>query len=318
MEHVQASQHLRTAAGWLPTRVRIVEVGPRDGLQNERIPIAIEDRLRLIEGLIAAGLEIIEVGSFVSGKRVPQMAGTDRLLMQLGRRRDLSFPVLVPNLIGLDAALAAGAETIAVFAASTESFASRNLNATVEGSLRNFEAVVRRARREGLRVRGYVSCAVHCPYEGWVDPGRVADIANALIAMGCFEVSLCDTTGAGRPREARAMVEAVAKAVPLEQLAVHFHDTYGQALANTLICLQLGVATVDSAVAGLGGCPFAPGAAGNLATEDLVYMLRGLGIETGVDLAALAAAGRGIMTALGRASTSRVAVAMARTVECAP
>jgi hydroxymethylglutaryl-CoA lyase len=240
------------------------------------------------------------------------MADSDQVLAQLTCRPGISFPVLVPNMRGLEAALAAGADTIAIFAAATEGFAGRNLNTSVADSLRKFADVARVARAHKVRIRGYVSCAIHCPYEGWVAPAQAARLATALMDMGCTEVSMCDTTGAGTPAHARAMVEAAAAVVPIEHIAVHFHDTYGQALANTLACLQMGVSTVDSAVAGLGGCRYAPGAAGNLATEDLVYMLQGLGVEAGVDLSALAAAGRAIMKALGRTSTSRVATVLAR------
>jgi isopropylmalate/homocitrate/citramalate synthase len=299
-------------ASTLPRRVRIVEVGPRDGLQNERGIVPADDKIRLIDALVEAGLKTVEAGSFVSPKWVPQMADSDRILTSVTRRPDISLPVLVPNRKGLDAALAAGADTIAVFAAATESFAGKNLNASVADSLRKFSDVAREAEKHGLRVRGYVSCAIHCPYEGFIPPEQAARLAAALMDMGCYEISLCDTTGAGTPARARAMIEASAAIVPIEQIAVHFHDTYGQALANTVTCLEMGVAIVDSSVAGLGGCPYSPGAAGNLATEDLVYMLDGMGIETGVDLAAVAAAGRAITKVIGRNSTSRVATVLAR------
>ena len=267
--------------------------------------------MALIEALAAAGLTTIEAGSFVSPRWVPQMAETDRVLARLDLPEGIALPVLVPNRKGLDGALAAGARTVAIFAAATEGFARANLNASVAESLERFAGVAEGALGAGMTVRGYVSCAVHCPYEGWVDPGRAADIAARLIEMGCYEVSVCDTTGAATAGRVRAMCRAVAGAVPTDRIAVHFHDTYGQGLANTLAGLELGVATVDSSVAGLGGCPYSPGAAGNLATEDLVYLLDGLGVATGVDLDRVAAAGRDIALALGREPRSRTAQAIA-------
>lgn len=294
-----------------PRRVGIVEVGPRDGLQNEAASVPPAARVALIASLAEAGLRTIEAGSFVSPRAVPQMADTDRVLAELPPLPGVTLPVLVPNRRGLDAAVQAGARTIAVFAATTESFAARNLNASVADSLLRFADVAHQASAHGMRVRGYVSCALHCPYEGMVAPAQVVAIAAALRDMGCYEVSLCDTTGAGTPAQAQAMIRAVAEVLPVERLAVHYHDTYGQALANTWASLEMGVATIDSSVAGLGGCPFAPGAAGNLATEDLLYLLHGVGIETGVDLDRLAASGRAIMAVLGRASTSRVARVLA-------
>lgn len=300
-----------TVPGRRPARVKVVELGPRDGLQNEKTPVPVAARIALVEALAAAGCRSIEVGSFVSPKRVPQMAATEAVFAGMHRSPGVEYLALVPTVAHVPRAVAAGAGTVAIFPATTESFSRRNLNASVEEALRRAAEVADAARQSGLRVRGYVSCAVHCPFEGWVPPAVTAEIAAALLAMGCHEISLCDTTGAGTPDRARTMVQAVAAKVPLDALAVHFHDTYGQALANTMACLDLGVAIVDSAVAGLGGCPFAPGATGNLATEDLLYQLDGLGIKTGVDLAALAAAGRAIMAELGRASTSRVATVLA-------
>ena len=295
----------------LPETVELVEVGPRDGLQNEprNLPAAV--KVELIERLAAAGCRVIEAGAFVSPKWVPQMADTAEVLAKLQRRPGVRYPVLVPNLKGLERALAAGVEEIAVFGAASEAFTQRNINCSIAESLDRFAPVCAQARASGLRVRGYVSCVLGCPYEGRVGAARVAEVAAALHGMGCDEVSLGDTIGVGTPLRARAMVEAVAAQVPLERLAVHFHDTYGQALANILACLEVGVATVDAAVAGLGGCPYAKGASGNVASEDVVYLLNGLGIETGIDLDRLAASGAFICKALGRAPASKVALALA-------
>ncbi|WP_395446632.1 hydroxymethylglutaryl-CoA lyase (plasmid) [Aminobacter sp. UC22_36] len=301
----------RASGGALAQSVRIVEVGPRDGLQNEKGIVPLAAKLALIEGLVAAGLQTIEAGSFVAPRWVPQMAGTDRVVAHFRAGAGVEMPVLVPNLRGLELAKAAGARTVAVFAAATESFARANLNASRQDSLARFADVAAGARAYGMRVRGYVSCAVHCPYEGWVEPGVAAELAASLADMGCYEVSMCDTTGAASPGRAEAMAKAAITAIPMEQVAVHFHDTFGQALVNTLTCLELGVSVVDSSVSGLGGCPYSPGAAGNLATEDLVYMLEGLGIATGIDLDALAAAGRQISDVLGRRPASRAALALA-------
>lgn len=294
----------------LPKRVTMVEVGPRDGLQNEGAIVPTEVKIALIDRLSAAGMPIVEAASFVSPKWVPQMGDGAAVLAGIERRPGVRYPVLVPNLQGLEAALAAGAEEVAVFAAASESFSRKNINCSVAESLERFASVAAAARGCGVPIRGYVSCVLGCPYEGEVSPSAVAEVAASLLELGCFEISLGDTIGVGTPGKARAMVEAVAAQVPREQLAVHFHDTCGQALANVLAALEEGVAVVDSSVAGLGGCPYAPGAAGNLASEDLLYMLDGLGIETGVDLAALVAAGDTISEALGRPSGSRVARAM--------
>ena len=294
----------------LPSRVTMVEVGPRDGLQNEPQAVATEIKVALVERLAEAGLPVVEAGAFVSPKWVPQMADSAEVLTAIQRRPDVRYPVLVPNLKGYEAAKAAGAEEIAVFGAASESFTQKNINCSIAESLARFEPVAAAARADGLALRGYVSCVLGCPYEGDVAPGAVARVAKDLFAMGCAEISLGDTIGVGTPARARTMLEAVATEVPLDRLALHFHDTYGQALSNVLACLELGVATVDSAVAGLGGCPYARGASGNLASEDLLYMLDGLGIETGVDLVALAAAGRFISEALGRPPASKVALAM--------
>jgi hydroxymethylglutaryl-CoA lyase len=295
----------------LPKRVKLVEVGPRDGLQNEAQAVPVEVRIDLIERLAGAGLSAIETGAFVSARKVPQMADTASVLAGLERRRGVRYPVLVPNLRGLEAALAAGAREIAVFAAASETFSRRNINASIAESLERYREICNRARREGIPVRGYVSCVLGCPFEGPVAPAAVRDVAAALLTMGCEEVSLGDTIGIGTPGRTREMIEIVRKEVPVRQIACHFHDTYGQALANILAALEMGVAVFDSSVAGLGGCPFAPGAAGNVASEDLLYMLDGLGVETGVDMTKLAAAGKFICDYLGRPTGSKVAQAMA-------
>ena len=291
---------------------RIVEVGPRDGLQNEAGVVPLADKLALIEALAKAGLPVVEAGSFVSPKWVPQMADTDQVLARLKRKPGVSYPVLVPNMKGLEAALAAGVTEIAVFGAASESFSNKNINCSIAQSLERFAPVCAAALQHGVKVRGYVSCVLGCPYEGAIAPEAVARVAKALSELGCYEISLGDTIGVGTPGRARVMVRAVAEVVPVERLAVHFHDTYGQALANILACLDLGIAVIDSAVAGLGGCPYAKGASGNVATEDVVYMLDGLGITTGVDLERVAAAGRAILKVLGRPPASKVAQVLAK------
>jgi hydroxymethylglutaryl-CoA lyase len=265
----------------------------------------------LIDSLSQTGLRVVEAGAFVSPKWVPQMAGTDQVMAGIKRKPGVGYPVLVPNMKGLEAALAAGAEEIAVFGAASETFSRKNINCSIAESLDRFAPVAEKARAQGLRVRGYVSCVLGCPYEGAIAPQAVAQVAARLLDLGCAEISLGDTIGVGTPGAARALVETVAERVPIGQLALHFHDTYGQALANILACLELGVATVDSAVAGLGGCPYAEGAAGNVASEDVLYMLNGLGIETGVDLDGLLAAGRMICAQLDRTPASKVARALA-------
>lgn len=297
-----------------PAQVRIVEVGPRDGLQNEPSEITILGRVALVNGLALAGLTVIEVGSFVSPRRVPRMAGTAAVLAAIDRPPGVSFPVLVPNLRGLEEAKdAVGVTDIAVFGSASETFSHRNIGCSVDASLDRFMPVVETARDLGWRVRGYVSCVLGCPYEGDVPVPAVARVASALYRMGCYEVSLGDTIGTGTPLKARRMVAGCLDAgVPAECLAAHFHDTYGQALANILAVLEDGVAVVDSSVAGLGGCPYAPGATGNVATEDVVYMLEGMGIYTGVDLVRLARVGRDICQCLGRLPDSRVSRALCR------
>lgn len=296
-----------------PGKVRIVEVGPRDGLQNESAVVPVEVKAELIEALAGAGLKTIECGSFVSPKWVPQMAGTAEVLARIRRIPGVSYPVLVPNLRGLEAAMRAGAEEIAVFAAASEAFSQRNINCSIAESLARLGAVVEGGRAAGMRVRGYVSCVLGCPFEGEIVTDAVVRVAGELYAMGCYEISLGDTIGIGTPLKAVRMIEAVAARVPLPALAVHFHDTWGQALANILASLELGVTVVDSSVAGLGGCPYAPGATGNVATEDVVYMLNGMGIETGIDLVKLADAGRMISDHLGRNPASKAAMAIRAT-----
>ncbi|MGQ0665048.1 MAG: hydroxymethylglutaryl-CoA lyase [Pseudomonadota bacterium] len=295
----------------LPKAVKMVEVGPRDGLQNEAKTVPAAVRIELIRRLVEAGLKAVEAGSFVSPKWVPQMADTASVLAGLEARPNVSYPVLVPNLQGFEAAAAAGAKEIAIFGAASESFSRANINRSIAESLARFAPVAEAAKARGIRVRGYVSCALGCPYEGEIAPDAVAEVAGRLFALGAYEVSLGDTIGVGTPAKAQAMVEAVAGRVPRRRLAVHFHDTYGQALANILATLELGIAAIDSSVAGLGGCPYAKGASGNVASEDVRYMLGGLGIETGVDLDKLAAAGRFICAELGRPPASKVAQALA-------
>ncbi|MBG0809779.1 hydroxymethylglutaryl-CoA lyase [Methylosinus sp. H3A] len=294
----------------IPQRVRIVEVGPRDGLQNESVLLPVEAKIALIEKLAAAGLRDIEAGSFVSAKRVPQMADTKAVLARLRPPPHVHFSVLVPNMRGLDEALACGVRGVAVFAAATDGFSKENIGCSIAESLARYAPVVEAAIGAGLEVRGYISCALGCPYEGEVAPRAVATLARDLAALGCHEISLGDTIGVGAPLQARRLLEEVGRDVPLAQIAVHFHDTYGQALANIFASLEMGVSVVDASVAGLGGCPFAPGAGGNVATEDVVYMLDRSGIETGVDLATLIDAGVYVCERLGRENQSRVARAL--------
>jgi len=290
--------------------VRLVEVGPRDGLQNEAAPVPLETKVALIDRLSETGLAAIEAGAFVSPKWVPQMADSAEVFRRIKQKAGVSYPVLVPNTKGLELALAAGVQEIAVFGAASESFSQRNINCSIDESLERFAHVTDAAQSAGLKVRGYVSCVLGCPYEGEIAPEAVARVAKALVGMGCYEVSLGDTIGVGTPAKAQRMIEAVAAEVDIQHLAAHFHDTYGQALANLLAVLQMGVATVDASVSGLGGCPYAPGASGNVATEDVVYMLQGLGIETGIDLDRLSETGAFISQALGRAPGSKAAMAL--------
>jgi hydroxymethylglutaryl-CoA lyase len=295
----------------LPATVRMVEVGPRDGLQNEAQIIAAATKIALIHRLAEAGLTTIEAGSFVSPKWIPQMADTAVVLAGLQRSPGVTYPVLVPNMKGFEGALAARCDEIAVFTAASESFSRRNTNCSVAESYARIAPVVAAARTHGIRVRGYISTVIDCPYEGPIAPSAVAAVAAKLWELGCYEISLGDTIGTGTPQRIQSMIEAVAEKVPVAKLAGHYHDTYGQALANILASLELGVAVFDSSVAGLGGCPYAPGATGNVASEDVLYMLDGLGIESGIELAELAAAGQFISAALGRQPQSKVARALA-------
>jgi hydroxymethylglutaryl-CoA lyase len=289
--------------------VRIVEVGPRDGLQNEAATVTPAQRVVFIKKLLAAGLSTIEAGSFVSPKWVPQMAGTAEVLSAL-QGNPGRFMVLVPNERGLDDAIAAGAREIAIFAAASETFSQMNINCSIAESIERFRPVASRATERGIAVRGYISCVLGCPYEGPVSANAVVGVAQKLLALGAYEISLGDTIGVGTPGKARALVKAVANIAPAEKIAVHFHDTYGQALANIYACLEEGVRVVDASAGGLGGCPYAKGATGNVATEDAVYMLNGLGMKTGVDLVRLLDAVRFISTVLGRPADSRVSRAM--------
>jgi isopropylmalate/homocitrate/citramalate synthase len=293
-----------------PARVRLVEVGPRDGLQNEPQFVPTATKLELIDRLGACGLATIEATAFVSPKWVPQMADSAEVMRSLRRRPGVGYPVLVPNMKGFESAQAAGAQEVAVFGAASEAFSQKNINCSIAESLDRFRPVIDAARQSGIKVRGYVSCVLGCPYQGAVQPATVAEVAAALHGMGCYEISLGDTIGVGTPDATRTMVEAVAQRVPLERLAGHFHDTYGMAIANIAAALEMGVATFDSSVAGLGGCPYAAGASGNVATEDVVYLLQGLGIATGVDLAALAEAGAWISRELRRETGSKAARAL--------
>lgn len=293
----------------LPQRVRLVEVGPRDGLQNEAAPVSVSDKLHLVHALAEAGVRYIEAGSFVSPKWVPQMSGSAELFAGLQRKPGVTYAALTPNLRGFEDALAAGVQEVAVFAAASEAFSMRNINCSISESLDRFLPVMEAARLHGITVRGYVSCVLGCPYEGTVAPKQVAAVANELYAMGCYEVSLGDTIGTGTPGATRTLFEVVAGQIPRGKLAGHFHDTYGQALANIYASLLEGIQVFDSSVAGLGGCPYAKGATGNVASEDVVYLLNGLGIETGIDLDKLIAAGHRISDTLGRANGSRVAKA---------
>lgn len=294
----------------LPKSVRIVEVGPRDGLQNEKGVISTDVKLQLIDKLADAGVAYIESASFVSPKWVPQMGDATEVITGLNRKSGVTYAALTPNLKGLESAIAAGVDEVAVFGAASEAFSQKNINCSIAESLERFAPVMELAKANNLKVRGYVSCVLGCPYEGDIAPEKVAQVAKTLYEMGCYEISLGDTIGVGTPLKAKAMIREVAKVVPVEKLAAHFHDTYGQALANIYAVLEEGVAVVDSSVGGLGGCPYAKGASGNVATEDVVYLLQGLGIETGIDLNKLVATGNFITEAIGSANRSRVGLAM--------
>ena len=291
----------------LPESVRLVEVGPRDGLQNEKQPINVADKVRLVDDLTAAGLSYIEVGSFVSPKWVPQMAGSAEVFASILRKPGVTYAALTPNMRGLEAALETKVEEVAVFAAASEAFSQKNINCSIAESLQRFVPLMEAAKAANVRVRGYVSCVLGCPYEGEIAPDQVASVARELYAMGCYEVSLGDTIGTGTAGKTRALIEVVGRDIPRDRLAGHFHDTYGQALANIYASLLEGINVFDSSVAGLGGCPYAKGATGNVASEDVLYLMQGLGIETGVDMDKLIAAGQRICQVLGKANGSRVA-----------
>ena len=294
----------------LPQKVRMFEVGPRDGLQNEKNVVPVEIKVGLIDRLTAAGLPAVEATSFVSPKWVPQLADAPEVMAKIKRKPGVAYPVLVPNRKGLDGAIAAGCDEIVIFGAASEAFSKRNTNCTIAEGLARFGEVCDEALKRGMRVRGDVSVCLGCPYDGEVAPAQVTAVARELYAMGCYEVCIADTIGVGTPGKTRAVFEDAARYIPVEKLAGHFHDTYGQALANTYAALECGVAVFDSSIAGLGGCPYAKGATGNVATEDVLFMLEGLGIETGVDMAKLVEAGRFICDFLGRPTGSRVAKAL--------
>ncbi|MFB9265540.1 hydroxymethylglutaryl-CoA lyase [Bradyrhizobium erythrophlei] len=289
--------------------ISIIEMGPRDGLQNEKTPVSVAARIAFVEALVAAGLTTVEVGAFVSPKAIPQMVGSDQVLRGVSHLKG-EFHVLVPNEKGYDAARAAGAEVVSVFAAASEGFSRANINCSVAESIERFKPVLARAKADGVRVRGYISCVLGCPFDGEIKPKAVADLARTLWDLGCYEISLGDTIGVGTPHKAKQMLRAVAAEVPIASLAMHFHDTYGQALANLYAGMEEGVRVIDSAAGGLGGCPYAPGATGNVATEDVVYMLEGMGVRTGVDMEKLLAATNEVAGLLGRPPVSRVASAL--------
>ncbi len=298
---------MKTTTIALPQHVRLVEVGPRDGLQNEKQPISVADKVRLVDDLSAAGVEYVEVGSFVSPKWVPQMAGSAEVFAQIQQKPGVTYAALTPNMQGFEAAMLAGVKEVAVFAAASEAFSQKNINCSISESLQRFVPVMDAAREQGIRVRGYVSCVLGCPYEGEVAPQQVAAVARELFEMGCYEISLGDTIGTGTAGKTRTLFETVGRDIPRDKLAGHFHDTYGQALANIYASLLEGIHVFDSSVAGLGGCPYARGASGNVASEDVLYLLNGLGIHTGIDIDALIAAGERICSVLGRDNGSRVA-----------
>lgn len=296
----------------LPKKVRIVEVGPRDGLQNEKQAIPTAAKIQLIENLADAGLSYIEAGSFVNPKWVPQMADSGEVFSGITRRPNVTYAALTPNLQGYERAIAVGANEVAIFAAASEAFSRKNINCSISESIERFEALIDAAKKQQIPVRGYISCVLGCPYSGEVDAQTVAHIANELLAMGCYEISLGDTIGVGTAGQTKKLIETVARDIPVEKIAAHMHDTYGQALANIYAALEMGVSVIDSSVAGLGGCPYAAGATGNVATEDLVYLLNGLGIEHGIDLDKLIYAGNTISHILGKPTNSKVAKAMSK------
>ena len=290
--------------------VSIVEVGPRDGLQNEPSRISIEDKIQLINQLSEAGLKHIEVGSFVSPRWVPQMADSADVFQKIKRHNDVTYSALTPNLQGFEAALAAKADEVAIFAAASETFSQKNINCSIPESLERFKPLIAAAKANKLKVRAYVSCILGCPYEGHIEPKQVIHVTEQLLALGCYEVSLGDTIGTGTPHQTKALLSCMLTEFTPAQLALHFHDTYGQAIANQYVALELGLRTFDSSIAGLGGCPYAEGASGNVATEDLVYMLQGAGLETGLDLSKLISAGHTVCHALSRSNNSKVANAL--------
>lgn len=294
----------------IPQQVKIVEVGPRDGLQNESNPITLQDKITLVNKLSETGLRYIETGSFVSPRWVPQMANSDEVFAGIKRHPSITYAALTPNLKGLERAIDAKADEVAVFVAASEQFSQKNTHCSIAESLERIQPIMAEAKQAGLRVRGYISCVLGCPYQGEVEKDTVAKLAKSLIELGCYEVSLGDTIGIGTAGKAQQLIHHIKKDVAVEQLAVHYHDTYGQALANIYASLELGISTIDSSIAGLGGCPYAPGASGNVATEDLVYLLQGLEIESGVDLNKLIGAGQEICQALGRKTQSKAASAL--------
>lgn len=296
----------------IPSQVRIVEVGPRDGLQNEKQAIATTTKIQLIDNLVAAGLTYIEAGSFVNPKWVPQMADSGEVFTGVSRKPGVTYAALTPNLQGYERAIAVNANEVAIFAAASEAFSQKNINCSISESIRRFESLITIAKTQQIPVRGYISCVAGCPYSGVVDIHTVATIARELYTMGCYEISLGDTIGVGTAGHTKQIIDAVAKEVPIEKIAAHMHDTYGQALANIYAALEMGVHVIDASVAGLGGCPYAAGATGNVATEDVVYLLNGLGIEHGVDLEKLIYAGNSISAALNKPSNSKVAKAMSK------
>ncbi|KAM6548071.1 hypothetical protein CsatB_019747 [Cannabis sativa] len=301
----------------IPESVKVVEVGPRDGLQNEKKTVPTSVKVELIKMLVSSGLQVVEATSFVSPKWVPQLSDAKDVMEAIQDVEGASFPVLTPNLKGFEAAVAAGAKAVAIFSAASESFSKKNLNCSIEDSLVRYRDVSLAAKKLSIPVRGYISCVVGCPLEGKVSPSQVAYVAKELYDMGCSEISLGDTIGVGTPGTVIPMLKAVIDVVPIDMLAVHFHDTYGQALSNTLVSLQIGITTVDSSISGLGGCPYAKGATGNVATEDVVYMLNGLGVKTHVDLEKLIMAGEFISSHLGRPSGSKAATALRKVTSCA-
>ncbi|KAK6168109.1 hypothetical protein SNE40_022002 [Patella caerulea] len=308
--NVQCRQFAQVSIAGLPSFVKIVEVGPRDGLQNEKEIVPTDVKVEFINRLSDTGLSVIEVTSFVSPKWVPQMSDHKEVLDRIQRKSGVIFSALTPNIQGFQAAVSAKADEVAIFGAASESFSKKNINCSIEESLNRFQQVTQAAKQSNIPVRGYVSCVLGCPYEGDVSPDKVAQVAKRLYDMGCYEISLGDTIGVGTPGQVKQLITSVSKVVPVEKLAIHCHDTYGQALANIFSALQMGVSVVDSSVSGLGGCPYAKGASGNVSTEDVVYLLNGLGIKTGVDVQKLIEAGQFISQSLGQKSGSKVAQAI--------